>query len=355
MLEIDRVSGYAETNVRLPECAHEALGAIVAERGTSRDEALRQLLAAHVEVQEGRDPDDRLTHISTVLRYPPPPRWRTDPRQDRPLRLRVAADVLTRARSVSLHLPGQYERSHRDYQGRALTDAVMTAIAVREPFTDAFLDGLFPLLRQRAALALWRLAMAATSTRPERDLLSAAEDERILESCGGAADAHTLLLARALEEDAAWHSPQRFQVAQNIARDLLTGTNAGAHEDLLYEQDDQWEERYQDTLHAADDHRARLMEGSTAYDWSGRGGTAVWRARRHVDLRYFEDWLLQRPAGSDSEPQRKLDPPGWQVQLPGPWHARAPALCDGALPELYARWVADGKVLCFPFRDGQAV
>ena len=79
-------------------------------------------------------------------------------RRDRPLRLRMSAGVLERARTVGLRLPGQYQRAFRDYQGRVLTDAVMTAIASAEPFTDAFLDGLFPLLRQRAARNLWRLA-----------------------------------------------------------------------------------------------------------------------------------------------------------------------------------------------------
>jgi hypothetical protein len=32
----------------------------------------------------------------------------------------------------------------------------MTAIAVQEPFTDAFLEGLLPLLRHRAAVGSWQ-------------------------------------------------------------------------------------------------------------------------------------------------------------------------------------------------------
>ncbi|MGW7530596.1 hypothetical protein ACWGJ5_46280, partial [Streptomyces sp. NPDC054783] len=127
------------TNVRLPPCAFDALTAVMARQGTSRDATVRRLLAEHVERQEQTDPDDRLTHISPVLRYPPP-RWRKDPRQDRPLRLRASADLLERARAISLVLPGQYQRAFRDYQSRALTDAVVTAIAVAEPFTDDFLD-----------------------------------------------------------------------------------------------------------------------------------------------------------------------------------------------------------------------
>jgi hypothetical protein len=108
-----------ETNVRLPPCAFDALTAVMARYGASRDATVRRLLTEHVERQEQEDPDDRLTHISTVLRYPPPPRWRKDPRQDRPLRLRASADLLERARAVSLVLPGQYQRAFRDYQSRA--------------------------------------------------------------------------------------------------------------------------------------------------------------------------------------------------------------------------------------------
>lgn len=69
MHDTDRVAGHTETNVRLPYCALDALAAVMDRRGTSRDETVRQLLAEHVELQETRDPDDRLTHISTVLRY----------------------------------------------------------------------------------------------------------------------------------------------------------------------------------------------------------------------------------------------------------------------------------------------
>ena len=117
---------------------------VAAKRGVSRDEAIRQLLGEHVELQEAREPGDRLTHVSAVLRYPAPPRWRGDPRSDRSLRLRLVPGTIAQARGVSLRLPGQSLRAHRDYQARLLTDAVMTAIAVQEPFTDEFLEGLLP-------------------------------------------------------------------------------------------------------------------------------------------------------------------------------------------------------------------
>lgn len=170
--------GYEETNVRLPPCAFDALAVVAELRGVSRDETVRQVLSEHIELQENREPEDRLTHISTVLRYPPPPLWRSDPRADRPLRLRLSSGVVPRARAMSLRLPGQSLRTHRDYQARLLTDAVMTAIAVQEPFADEFLEGLLPLLRHRAAVGLWQLAVAATSTVPENAIHDAAEEAR---------------------------------------------------------------------------------------------------------------------------------------------------------------------------------
>ncbi|MEU6278078.1 hypothetical protein ABZ871_37640 [Streptomyces populi] len=173
MADTGPVPGHKETNVRLAPCALEALAAVMARRGASRDETVRQLLTEHVKAQERKDPEDRITHISTVLRYPPP-RWRGDPRRDRLLRLRAPAGLLERARAVSLRLPGQHQRANGDYQARILTDAVTTAIAVTEPFTDDFLQGLLPLLRHEAALGLWRLTAADTSTKPERDLLTKA-------------------------------------------------------------------------------------------------------------------------------------------------------------------------------------
>ena len=52
----------------------------------------------------------------------------------------------------------------------------MTAIAVQEPFADVFLEGLLPLLRHDAALGLWHLAVAATSTVPENAIRDAARE-----------------------------------------------------------------------------------------------------------------------------------------------------------------------------------
>ena len=104
------------------------------------------------------------------------------------MRLRLVPGMSARARAVSLRLPGQSPRAHRDYQGRLLTDAVMTAIAVQEPFADVFLEGLLPLLRHDAALGLWHLAVAATSTVPENAIRDAAREALgTAESAGRAA------------------------------------------------------------------------------------------------------------------------------------------------------------------------
>ncbi|MFE6522276.1 hypothetical protein [Streptomyces sp. NPDC057794] len=348
-----------ETNVRLPSCAFEALSALMATEGTSRDATVRRLLAEHVERQEQTDADDRLTHISTVLRYPPPPRWRKDPRRDRPLRLRADADLLERARAVSLVLPGQYQRAFRDYQSRALTDAVMTAIAVAEPFTDDFLDGLPPLLHHRAARNLWRLATAGLCTGPERALLEAAVAADVM--TGGPPEAaldpdtqQLLALVTALEKDVAWHSPARFQVAANIARELLTGPQAKANARLLHQEGAGWNDLYLDTLYANEDRQAHLQRGTTSYDWSGRGGGAVWRAERQVSLDNLGDWLTG-PVQTDTGAY-VVRPPGWVLTHPPGWHALdLDPTHTGRLPQPYATWTDQGRALAFPHRGKQTV
>ncbi|MFE7713337.1 hypothetical protein ACFU6I_48305 [Streptomyces sp. NPDC057486] len=169
----------------------------------------------------------------------------------------------------------------------------MTVIAMTEPFTDEFLDGLLPLLHHRAARNLWRLATVGLCTGLERALLEAAvavrdgTPETVLDT-----DArHLLAVVKALEEDVAWHSPARFHVAANFARDLLTGEQAAGNERLLQEEGEDWNELYLDTLYADESRRAYLQRGTTSYDWSGRGGGAVWRAERQVSLDNFGDWL----------------------------------------------------------------
>lgn len=77
-----------------------------------------------------------------------------------------------------------------------------------------------PLLRHRTAVGLWQLAVAVTSTAPENAIRDAAEEAR--SQIGEAATTPSaeefavrerlLLVAEALDEEVAWHSPVRFTV-----------------------------------------------------------------------------------------------------------------------------------------------
>jgi len=243
-----------------------------------------------------------------------------------------------------------------------LTDAVTTAIARDEPFDDAFLTGLLPLLRHGAALGLWRLAAAATSTRPEKawllDAKAVRAEHRLTDTRFDPADQHILRVAEALEQEESWHAATRFETATALARRFLTGPGAEEREQALCEQDKPWDKLYQDLLRADDreERRWRRRHGSTSYDWTGRGGTAVWRARRRVDLEYFEDWLVERTrndpaAGVMEEPAS----PGWLLRIPPAWLAHAPApTASVPPPEPYATWAAAGQLLAFPYRNRQA-
>lgn len=159
-------------------------------------------------------------------------------------------------------------------------------------------------------------------------------------------------MAEALEDEVAWHSPARFQETAQLAHRMLTGPDAKANEQLLYTQDQAWDDLYQDALHTSEP--ALLLREGGVYDWSGRGGTAVWRAYRRVDLQDFEEWLADGEEGAPAE--RVMKPPGWLVRAPAGWRAHAPAqTVAGQLPQPFATWAAEGKVLAFPYRSRQAL
>jgi hypothetical protein len=108
---------FKETNVRILECAWNALEELRQDRHLSRDEAVRTLLIQHVRDQQSCGGNDRLTHISTLLRHPAAPLGRGAPRPGKLLRLRLPLGLAEEARLVSLRLPGQpILRGHRDYQ-----------------------------------------------------------------------------------------------------------------------------------------------------------------------------------------------------------------------------------------------
>ena len=60
-----------QTSVRVPREAVAALEAYAAKHGKSRDAALRAALQNYVTTQSALEPEQRLTHVTTVLRYPP--------------------------------------------------------------------------------------------------------------------------------------------------------------------------------------------------------------------------------------------------------------------------------------------
>lgn len=332
--------------MRLLPCVLDALARIAARRKISRDEAVRQVLAEHLDEQEAREPEDRVTHISTILRYPPPPRG-TD-RVDLQLRLRLPAGMADRARAVSLMLPGQHRRAYRDYQARALTDAVVTAIAVQELFTDEVLDGLLPLLRHKAALGLWQLVIAATSSWQELRIQDAATAIRARPPAPfNAEDDRMLRIAETLDEEVSWHSQVRFKVAGRLAAENLRGEGAAAFEETLYAQRAPWSALRDE--HRFSRHGREWFDGN----YGGRGATAVWRAKRKVELHDFEDWLSNTP-GEHSERHRVINPPGWLVGMPTEWHATA--LPQGReLPAQVARWAEAGQVLVLALRGRRVV
>ena len=174
----------------------------------------------------------------------------------------------------------------------------MTAIALEEPFDDDYLRSLPPTLRRRAAMGLWHLAAAATSTVPEQAVLLAAEDVRNDLWVPGRVPNHAqqrlLRIAEALENDIAWHSDARFEVATAIARDLLTGPEAEANQADVFEQGTAWNELRLDLAVTDEDGDSSDLRSSTPPGSApttgqaaagppsgGPNGQSRWRTSRH--------------------------------------------------------------------------
>lgn len=343
-------SSLHETNVRVPRCAFDALEAVAARRKTSRDGTIRKLLAEHVQAQGVLGNDDRLTHVSTMLRYPLH-RKKSFLLGDHevqmvPLRLRVDPRLVEDARSLSFRLPGQpSHRGHEDYQARLLTDAVMTAIASAEPFEDAFLAGLQPLIRHRAALELWHLVVELTRTRAEREALARA-------GAGG----REQRIATMLDAEEAWHHEQRLVVLRRFARQSLGKGDVAANENTLYEGrcptgldlDPALAELGLD-LRGATDRYGHELIGDVGTDWhpvgkEGRGATAVWRASYRAALEEVPQWLAEGAGGSL---QIEPDEAGWSLTVPDGWCSLVGYTRLEPLPAPWAEHVAAGRVLEF--------
>ena len=362
-----------DTNVTIPKPALDRLSEIDWALGNkSRDQTGRYLLLKYIERNEPLAAADRLTHISTVMRYPLPPVPDEDPLvPTRRLRLRITKSDSNRARELAFRLPGQAQsRGHTDYQSRLLTDAVMTSIAYEcrdlglDPISDQVLEGVHPLLRQRAALGLWRLAVHATRTGAERAILREAEGSREDRETHSARSGKppaspryvegvaALLEMNDLDDgEAVWHHDHRFQLVQFLAsRFLSTRRDPERWEQALYDQEgDDWQELRARAITLGPRPRGmrrrtgRPRPGAIGISFEGRGGGAVWRAQRILALPIIVDWL-RTSASSTSDRTLDIHPPGWQLAIPDDWN---PSFIPDPLPGAWAEHISQHRVLHF--------
>ncbi|MGX1811454.1 hypothetical protein ACWIGI_37505 [Nocardia sp. NPDC055321] len=313
-----------QTRVLVPESAINALEVIRERRGLrSRNRAIVALLEEYVEVQRVLDPPARLTHVATVIRYPPPrsDRWSRTVGTGRSLALRCDRGLWEAACALAFRLPGQFAfRGHRDYQSRPGTDAVLTAIARVQPLDDRLL-GNHQLLTVRQASGLWHLVVEATRTHAERLVTERAADhahQREREkSTGDRTDAERV--ADQLVYDVGWLGPHRFTLAREIVLKRLSSTYSRAYLRLL---DDDREPRSKVWTEEVE-HWNRVATGGDEGDLvqaAHRGATAVWRAERAVRAHDMLAWI--RASGKASTPETfVVDPPGWQLRHPREWFA----------------------------------
>jgi hypothetical protein len=309
-----------QTTIQVPACAVESLHRYRAAHGLSRDGAVRQLLVAHVNRQLEVPERDRLTHVSTIMRHPLRPIHPSagpDPRVQ--LSMRLPEEVMSAAKDVGLVLPGQSPHGgNADYRARPLTDSIMTAIAAVEPMTDDLLGGLRPCIRHKAAVGLWRLAVAATMTSEEQRVLLEARD--------GGDDALRRVVEILRAKDSAWHDQLRTRAVRFLVRRFLT--EGSDEEEMLYDQRDELELQGDGLTWA--EIRADFEEfGLTderfdgferwSLDLDGRGAANVWRVRRKVELEGLSRWLSV--VGSPGPLTRDIEVPGWQLRVPDRWTA----------------------------------
>lgn len=340
-----------ETNVLVPASAHTALEAIRSRRGfRSRNETVARLLEEYIADQHGREPDQMLVHIATLLRYP---LTRREARANhgshgRQLRVRCDKDLWDTARGLAFRLPGQSAfRGHSDYQARLGTDAILTAITRVERLPDAAV-GSHQLLTRRQANGLWRMAVESTRTAPERDVARRAEAAAKAREIAGAnsgSDAGELSeverVHAKLEREIAWHERIRFGRVAAIVQDRLSGDDASEFLTLLDEQDRD-SERWGDELarYQIDLDKAELDPVVLA----GRGATAVWRAERAVQIEDTMAWIRSTDR-SYAPLAHTVLPPGWRLRSPSHWIPTCFRDEDG-MPEWRDR-VEAGQVLHF--------
>jgi hypothetical protein len=321
-----------ETNIVVPQCALDALEVWRADHGLRRDPAVRQLLDDYVESQRRLDPQQRLTHVSTVIWHPEMPvgRRQVAPHAVR-LRLRLHPGVADAARALAMRLPGQIDGrgGYHDYRPRLLADAFLTALAAAAEFSDEVLDGLPPVLTHGEAVGLFRLAAAASSTSAERRIYARADRDldKVQSSTAGAARTdegtdHAIAVATLLrDEDIAWHGPWRRAVTRHLVRKWLTGPDAESVLAAAAAQDAVGFGSQRQLLEQDREHQRDELEGLRRWygDSEGRGGTAIWRAERLIETRQIPRWLADsRSPGSGRS--WATSEPGWTLRLPESWH-----------------------------------
>jgi hypothetical protein len=234
------------------------------------------------------------------------------------------------ARDLGFRLPGQSHRNgHPDYAARPLTDSIMAAIHNAEPFVVAGLEDLPQTVTRRVALGLWRLAVAAT--------LTGAETQGLWRS------ANPDLAVVLNEEEIAWHHPWRFEVAHHILTTFMAEDDAEEWMGMLEAQTDQFrtlvehlQQRHpdagwlQDGICSLSSHRGSV---------EGRGGTAVWRAERALEMTRIESWLTN----SSAPPKLELAAPGWTLRWPEEW-TKVCLAHDEPVPNVLAAHAEAGKV-----------
>ena len=221
--------------------------------------------------------------------------------------------------ALTLRLPGQAKRRGlKDYARSPLTEALTTAIARERHFDVPGLEGIPPIWTQAAAIGLWRLTVAATLTVPEQlavlgnldDIDADVEDPSAL----------TQLLR---EGDLAWHHSWRFEVALQLARNLLADSKRVENWRSLKDRDDDFRELRFD-LERTDDLDHRLLLGAPTRPTSnvtGRGGALVWRARRSLALQAIRSWIVLEPTSP-----LMVSPPYLKIAHPQAWTSvRVPA------------------------------
>jgi hypothetical protein len=322
-----------EANILIPTSAWDALEELRARTGLSRDRQVRALIERYVDEQAIPAPDDRQTHISTVLWHPAPPVGRRGlPPDTHLLRLRLAAELAAEARRLALKLPGQTvgPGGHHDYRAGSHADAFLTALAGQIDFEDSILRGLPRLITHGCAVGLFRLAAAATASEAERAIFRLADSDliRVRTQRRGTkppvADAEVQraqALAHLLreEEDVAWHGAWRRDAVRHLAGVLLTSDDSGRNQVMLHDKGEDFvliRTQLERDRHRNSDEVAALT--GPGQDWEGRGGTAVWRAERLLAIADLVRWIASH-AQDPVDETWFVDPPEWRVAVPNGW------------------------------------